>query len=59
VLVGEPTLCDRYSEACAVFGIERVRSLDETGPLGLWQIARAAGLVATRHPPAMEPARRG
>jgi 2-dehydro-3-deoxygalactonokinase len=59
VLVGEPTLCDRYRDACAVFGIERVRSLDETGPLGLWQIARAAGLVAARHPPAMEATRRG
>jgi hypothetical protein len=42
-----------------MFGIERVQSLDETGPLGLWQIARAAGLVAACHPPAMEATRRG
>ena len=50
VLVGDAALCSRYREACAVFGIAGVRSLDETGPRGLWQIARAAGLIAGRTP---------
>ena len=46
VLVGDAALCGRYREAFAAFGIRDVRSLDETGPLGLWRIACAAGLVA-------------
>lgn len=46
VLLGDPTLCDRYRLALTTFGIELVRALNETGPLGLWQIAVAAGLVA-------------
>ena len=44
---------------CEWGAIERVQSLDETGPLGLWQSAHAAGLVAARQPPAMEATRRG
>lgn len=59
VLVGDPALCGRYRDACAVFGITGVRSLDETGPLGLWRIASAAGLVAACRAPRMEPACRG
>jgi 2-dehydro-3-deoxygalactonokinase len=46
VLLGDPVLCDRYRLALATFGIDRVQVLNETGPLGLWQIALAAGLVA-------------
>jgi 2-dehydro-3-deoxygalactonokinase len=49
VLLGDPALCDRYRLALMTFGIDRVRALNETGPLGLWQIAVAAGLV-TRAP---------
>lgn len=45
ILVGDPALCARYGDACAAFGIEGVRSLDDTGPLGLWRIACTAGLV--------------
>ena len=45
VLLGDAVLCDRYRVALAQFGIERVRSLDDTGPAGLWRIAEAAGLV--------------
>ncbi|NBW96987.1 MAG: 2-dehydro-3-deoxygalactonokinase [Planctomycetia bacterium] len=59
VLVGDPTLCSRYRDACAVFGIEGVRSLDETGPLGLWRIASAAGLLPGFCSPIVEPACRG
>ena len=54
VLLGEPTLCGRYRQALAEFGADGVRSLDDTGPAGLWQIALAAGLVPRRDatPPA-------
>jgi 2-dehydro-3-deoxygalactonokinase len=46
VLLGDPALCDRYRLALVTFGINHVRALNETGPLGLWRIAVAAGLVA-------------
>ena len=49
VLLGDPALCDRYRLALMTFGIDRVRALNETGPLGLWPIAAAAALV-TRAP---------
>jgi len=45
VLLGDPALCDRYRLALATFGVEDVRTLDDTGPAGLWRIATAAGLV--------------
>jgi len=45
VLLGDAGLCDRYRMALAAFGIHRVRTLDETGPAGLWQIASAARLL--------------
>ena len=59
VLVGDPALCGRYREAFAAFGIDDVRSLDETGALGLWRIACAAGLVADVRSPLEEAACRG
>jgi 2-dehydro-3-deoxygalactonokinase len=59
VLVGDATLCSRYREAFAAFGIGDVRSLDETGPTGLWRLAWAAGLVPGGHALPMEPACRG
>jgi 2-dehydro-3-deoxygalactonokinase len=46
VLLGEPTLCGRYREALMEFGAVDIRSLDDTGPAGLWHIAVAAGLVS-------------
>jgi 2-dehydro-3-deoxygalactonokinase len=46
VLVGDGALCGRYHEAFAAFGVGDVPSLDDTGPLGLWRIAHAAGLIA-------------
>ena len=54
VLLGEPALCGRYREALVEFGAEDVRSLDDTGPAGLWQIAVAAGLVPGGKP-ALDP----
>lgn len=48
VLVGDPTLCSRYRDACAAFGIDGMRTLDETAQYGLWRIACAVGLVSGR-----------
>jgi 2-dehydro-3-deoxygalactonokinase len=45
MLLGDPTLCDRYRLALSQFGIDAVHPLNDTGPLGLWQIGQAAGLV--------------
>ncbi|MBA1279910.1 2-dehydro-3-deoxygalactonokinase [Stutzerimonas stutzeri] len=45
VLLGEPALCARYREALALFGLDHVRSLDNPGVAGLWQVAQAAGLI--------------
>ncbi|MFM8494822.1 MAG: 2-dehydro-3-deoxygalactonokinase [Planctomycetia bacterium] len=58
VLVGDPALCSRYRIALGAFGVHDVRSLDETGPAGLWQIAIAAGLTAANPRPALERASR-
>ena len=56
VFLGEPALCSRYREALAEFGADDVRSLDDTGPAGLWQIAVAAGLVPGGNPVSRLPA---
>jgi len=45
VLLGDAGLCERYHAALAEFGINRVHTLNETGPAGLWQIASAARLL--------------
>jgi 2-dehydro-3-deoxygalactonokinase len=50
VLLGDPSLCERYRVALACFGIDDVRVLNETGPFGLWRTAMAAGLVPENHP---------
>lgn len=52
VLLGDAALCDRYRLALAHFRIDRVRTLDDTGPAGLWRIAAAAGLVVPATPAA-------
>jgi len=44
-LVGDAGLCRRYARGLAAFGIGDVALLGDTAPAGLWQIARAAGLV--------------
>jgi len=46
VLVGGEELCDRYRRALTGCGIERVRVCGDTAAAGLWQIAKAAGLVS-------------
>jgi len=39
VLIGEPSLCDRYAAALAEFGVAEVAILGDTAPAGLWRIA--------------------
>lgn len=46
VLIGDDALCGRYSEAVAAFGVPQARVLGDSAAAGLWQIARAAGLVS-------------
>lgn len=41
-LIGEPALCARYAAALGEFGVGDVAILGDTGPSGLWQIARRA-----------------
>ncbi len=46
VFIGDAALCERYRDALAVFGIDRVRLFGDSAAMGLWRIAAAAGLVA-------------
>jgi len=43
VLSGDATLCGRYQEALAAFGVTQVDVLGDTAAAGLWQVAREAG----------------
>jgi 2-dehydro-3-deoxygalactonokinase len=44
-LVGDAALCRRYAHALETFGAAVHAQLDDTAPRGLWEFARAAGLV--------------
>jgi 2-dehydro-3-deoxygalactonokinase len=44
-LIGDATLCGRYSSALELFGVSGVSVLEHTAPAGLWTIARRANLV--------------
>lgn len=46
VLIGDPALSARYRTALALFGAEVAAEIPEAAVAGLWQVARAAGLVA-------------
>ncbi len=46
VLLGDAALCRRYARALSVFGAALHARLDDTAPRGLWELARAAGLLA-------------
>lgn len=53
VLVGADDLCARYRAALDAFGIGGARVCGDSAAAGLWQLARAAGLVAAAsRPPA-------
>jgi len=45
-LVGDRALCARYSTALGLFGIRDVPVIEGAAPIGLWQIAIAAGLCS-------------
>jgi 2-dehydro-3-deoxygalactonokinase len=45
-LVGDAALCRRYARGLAAFGMSDVAILGDTAAAGLWQVARAAGLVS-------------
>ena len=50
-LIGDPALCVRYAEALRVFDVGEVPVIEDAAPRGLFEIARRAGLTASR--PAM------
>ena len=45
-LVGDAALCARYDAALRLFGVTEARTIDGAAPVGLWHVARRAGLVA-------------
>ena len=45
VMIGAPALCERYAQSLKVFGKTADAVLDNTAPVGLWNLALAAGLV--------------
>jgi 2-dehydro-3-deoxygalactonokinase len=46
ILVGDPTLCQRYKRAFAEFGVVPAARLGNTAPRGLWRLALEKGLIA-------------
>lgn len=46
-LVGDATLCARYSAALGIFGMGQVPVIDGAAERGLWSIARRAGLTGS------------
>ena len=45
VVLGDAALARRYARALELFGAPAAAELDDTAPRGLWELARAAGLV--------------
>lgn len=50
VLIGEASLCQRYFRAFAALDIEVSNILDNPAPRGLWEFAKARGLLKTATP---------
>ncbi len=46
LLVGEPALCGRYQQAIAAMNMPAARVLADSAAAGLWQVAKAAGIVS-------------
>lgn len=53
VLIGDETLCGRYQEALATFGVTQVRVFGDSAAAGLWEIAGRAGLVSAARDPSV------
>jgi 2-dehydro-3-deoxygalactonokinase len=45
IMIGAPALCERYAYALKYLGRSVSAVLDNTAPVGLWNFARAAGLL--------------
>ncbi len=45
LLIGDLALCRRYAHALEILGVPVRAQLDNTAPRGLWEFARAAGLL--------------
>jgi 2-dehydro-3-deoxygalactonokinase len=45
IMVGDPTLCQRYAISLRFFGKSADAVLENTAPVGLWDFACAAGLL--------------
>jgi len=45
LLIGEPSLCQRYAQAFATLGVPVTGILDNPAPRGLWEFAKALGLI--------------
>jgi len=45
VMIGAPALCQRYARSLEYFGKTAEAVLDNTAPVGLWNLAMAAGLI--------------
>jgi len=45
LLIGEPSLCQRYAQAFAILGIPVAGILGNPAPRGLWEFAKALGLI--------------
>ena len=48
IMIGAPALCQRYTDALAAFDLYPDAILDNTAPVGLWDFARAAGLIQSQ-----------
>lgn len=59
VLIGEHALCERYRHALAAGGVAQARLCGDTAASGLWQIAKAAGLLSATDSPASASAMHG
>jgi 2-dehydro-3-deoxygalactonokinase len=47
VLIGNSQLCSRYGRALDACGFARVTLAEQATERGLWQLAMAAGLIAS------------
>jgi len=45
VMIGAPSLCQRYAQSLDYMGKPAEAVLDNTAPVGLWNLAMAAGLI--------------
>ncbi len=49
ILVGDAALCGRYTRALRAYGLDQVEVAAQATERGLWQLAKAAGLLGPLH----------